>query len=157
MKGIKAVEENRINDFKANKGWLDRFRKRHSILFKTNQGEAAGIDKSALNLLGHYSEYKLHYRKILREHVNKLDVGHEFSPNLRSISNRFTFYSFYYVILCSYSRNGKRRTRTVSSRSGKRRTQIISINRTNSMWLYGLWIAYRRRKLARKNNLTRSQ
>lgn len=36
-------------EFTASYGWLHRFRRRHSILFRRNQGEAAEIDLEALN------------------------------------------------------------------------------------------------------------
>ena len=42
----KKAEE--LEAFKASVGWLDRFKHRHSISFKGNQGEAADIDLEAL-------------------------------------------------------------------------------------------------------------
>lgn len=43
--GKKADE---LEEFKASDGWMDRFKQRHSIVFKGNQGEAAEIDIRAL-------------------------------------------------------------------------------------------------------------
>lgn len=48
-----------IEDFKASEGWLDNFKTRHSIKFRTEQGEAAAIDMEAvedwqLNVLRDY-------------------------------------------------------------------------------------------------------
>lgn len=43
---LKVVE---LENFKASGGWLDKFKARHSIVFKSNQGEAAEIDVEALS------------------------------------------------------------------------------------------------------------
>jgi hypothetical protein len=38
-----------IEDFKASNGWLDKFKERHGIVFKTLQGEAAAVDMEAVD------------------------------------------------------------------------------------------------------------
>lgn len=38
------AEEFHIECFKASDGWLDNFKKRHSIKFRSEQGEAAAVD-----------------------------------------------------------------------------------------------------------------
>jgi hypothetical protein len=43
------AEQLNIDDFKASEGWLGKFKQRHSIIFKSVQGEAAQIDHDSLN------------------------------------------------------------------------------------------------------------
>lgn len=43
-----AMKVNELENFKASGGWLDKFKVRHSIVFKSNQGEAAEIDLEEL-------------------------------------------------------------------------------------------------------------
>lgn len=43
-KALKLAEEFHIECFKASDGWLDNFKKRHSIKFRSEQGEAAAVD-----------------------------------------------------------------------------------------------------------------
>jgi len=38
------AEELGIENFKASEGWLDNFKERHSIKFRSEQGEAAAVD-----------------------------------------------------------------------------------------------------------------
>lgn len=41
----KVVE---LENFKASNGWMEKFKLRHSIVFKENQGESADIDMDSL-------------------------------------------------------------------------------------------------------------
>ncbi|KAE9546906.1 hypothetical protein FO519_009882 [Halicephalobus sp. NKZ332] len=43
-KAIKLAKELGIEGFKASSGWLDNFKERHSIKFRTKQGEGASVD-----------------------------------------------------------------------------------------------------------------
>ena len=47
-KAIKLAELMHIPDFMASDGWLDHFKKRHGITFKTVQGEAGAVDSQSL-------------------------------------------------------------------------------------------------------------
>ena len=38
----------KINDFKASNGWLDNFKDRHGIKFKSIQGEAAAVNMESV-------------------------------------------------------------------------------------------------------------
>ncbi|KAL1448239.1 hypothetical protein WDU94_003519, partial [Cyamophila willieti] len=46
-KAEQMAEAHGLNEFKASNGWLEKFRKRHNIAYKTVCGEAASVDKSA--------------------------------------------------------------------------------------------------------------
>ena len=47
-KTLKLTELMHIQDFIANNGWLDNFKKRHGIAFKTVQGEAGAVNLQSL-------------------------------------------------------------------------------------------------------------
>ena len=47
-KALKLAEFMHIPDFIASDGWLDNFKKRHGITFKTVQGEAGAVDLQSL-------------------------------------------------------------------------------------------------------------
>ena len=47
-KAMKLAELMHITDFTASEGWLDKFKKRHGITFKTVQGEAGAVDSQSL-------------------------------------------------------------------------------------------------------------
>ena len=47
-KALKLAELMHIPDFIASDGWLDNFRKRHGITFKTVQGEAEAVNLQSL-------------------------------------------------------------------------------------------------------------
>ena len=47
-KALKLAELMHIPDFSASKGWLDKFKKRNGITFKTVQGEAGAVDLQPL-------------------------------------------------------------------------------------------------------------
>jgi hypothetical protein len=38
-----------VNDFQANNGWLDRFKKTNDIVYSQKNGEAAFVDKDCVN------------------------------------------------------------------------------------------------------------
>jgi hypothetical protein len=38
-----------VENFKGSQGWIDRFKKRHSVVFKTVQGEAGDVDMASLS------------------------------------------------------------------------------------------------------------
>jgi hypothetical protein len=43
-KGIELAELMKIEGFAASNGWLDKFKERHGIVFKSVQGEAAAVN-----------------------------------------------------------------------------------------------------------------
>lgn len=47
-KANEIAAEMNISDFSSNTGWLDRFKKRFGIVYKTISGEAASVDKSSV-------------------------------------------------------------------------------------------------------------
>ncbi|XP_071444924.1 tigger transposable element-derived protein 4-like [Hetaerina americana] len=47
-KAMKLAELMHIPDLMASDGWLDNFKKRHGITFKTVQGEAGAVDSQSL-------------------------------------------------------------------------------------------------------------
>uniref|UniRef100_A0A1I8BXC5 HTH CENPB-type domain-containing protein n=1 Tax=Meloidogyne hapla TaxID=6305 RepID=A0A1I8BXC5_MELHA len=48
-KSMELANQLGIENFKASDGWLDKFKHRHSIVFKSIQGEAGSIDIGELN------------------------------------------------------------------------------------------------------------
>ena len=52
----------KINGFEASNGWMDNFKDRHGILFKSSQGEAAAVDE------GYVRQWQ---RQVLREELAK--------------------------------------------------------------------------------------
>jgi Tc5 transposase DNA-binding domain len=61
-----------FNDFRGSNGWLDKFKKRHSIVFKTLQGESAAVDVQAL------SEWQ---RSVLKTHLERYDPENVFNAD----------------------------------------------------------------------------
>lgn len=59
-----------LERFDASQGWMDRFKHRHSIVFKGNQGEAAEID---LKALGDWQQ------DVLRETISHLSADDVFN------------------------------------------------------------------------------
>jgi len=48
-KAKQLAEVHGLNDFKASNGWLEKFRKRDNISFKSICGEASAVDRIAVD------------------------------------------------------------------------------------------------------------
>lgn len=46
---MKIAERRNVHDFIASNGWMDRFKKRNGLKFRTLHGEAAAVDENALH------------------------------------------------------------------------------------------------------------
>jgi len=93
-----------INDFKQSPDWLDRFKERYAISFKTNCGEAKSVDSDSTSIITYWKLSELHAHFVYLFHVtgDRCVFCIHFVLLLIFVFLIFDLYLFCFVLFCFF-------------------------------------------------------